>query len=409
MKCPECGATLKKISRKCSECGALLKKKVDISLSKKPGVIESAPAVSGKQAITLESAPTVSAQQTITLESAPTVSAQQTTTHTETPSLIEFPGINKNALPEWRKELSERVREKQERRAREAVLEAQGVVTSSVDTTPIAQPILELLPQTEMPPLNPIVEAALKRIERAHLESTSFSRGNAALATAVAYEGQPVPAESDVASLFESSAVDSENKAPAEARPAEKTHNLAVVPNPTMTKEAAGTLIKKPKRLIGETNDPALDYLDTVPTALLVESRQYVAVSAARRALAAIVDLAIMFALSSPLLALNGLTELNWQNWRVIAFSAGGIMLLGFFYLTIVTALTGRTVGMRLCSLRVVDARNGLIPTGSQSAGRALIYLLSLASAGILSLYVFVDSQRHTLQDRFTRTTVIRA
>ncbi len=84
-------------------------------------------------------------------------------------------------------------------------------------------------------------------------------------------------------------------------------------------------------------------------------------------------------------------------------------MLVGFLYLTIVTAFTGRTVGMRLCSLRVVDARNGLIPTGSQSAGRALIYLLSVASAGILSLYVFVDSEKNTLHDRFTRTSVIRA
>ena len=39
-------------------------------------------------------------------------------------TLIEFPGISRNALPEWRKELSERVREVQERRAREAAREA---------------------------------------------------------------------------------------------------------------------------------------------------------------------------------------------------------------------------------------------------------------------------------------------
>jgi len=35
-------------------------------------------------------------------------------------TLIEFPGVNRAAVPEWRKSLSERVREVQERRAREA-------------------------------------------------------------------------------------------------------------------------------------------------------------------------------------------------------------------------------------------------------------------------------------------------
>jgi len=383
MKCPECGATLKKkkTSPKCPECGALLKKKADVSLPAQSNAIGSAP----------------------------TISAEQAATQTQAPSLIEFPGINKNALPEWRKELSERVREKQERRVREAVLEAKGEAVNNVDTVTPAQPILELLPQTEMPPLNPIVEAALKRIERAHLQSLTFSRGNAALATSVAYEEQTGSAESEAASIIETSPGDAGHEPTAEARPQERTHKLAVVPNPPVTKKDARATITKPKRLIGESNDPALNYLDNVPTALLVERRGYVAAPVVRRAFAAIVDLAIVLALSSPLLALNSLTRLDWQNWRVIAFSACSLMLVGFLYLTIITAFTGRTLGMRLCSLRVVDARNGLIPTGSQSAGRALVYLLSLASAGILSLYVFLDSEKNTLHDRFTRTAVIRA
>ncbi len=380
MKCPECGATLKKISPKCTECGALLKKKADITLPAQSKVIESAPPVSVKQA----------------------------TTQTQTPSLIEFPGINRNALPEWRKELNERVREKQERRAREAVLESKDTATTAVHTPTPAPPTLELLPQTEALPLNPIVEAALKRIERAHSESSSFSRGNAALATAVAYQAQPGSAEY-IESVIQSRAVDSEYQPTSEARPQERTHNLAVVPNPPVAKEDSRATIRKPKRLIGDSNDPALNYLDKVPTALLVERREYVAASAARRALAAIVDLAIVFGLSSPLLALNSLSRLDWQNWRMITFSVCSLMLVGFLYLTIITAFTGRTLGMRICSLRVVDARNGLIPTGSQSAGRALVYLLSLASAGILSLYVFLDSEKNTLHDRFTRTAVIRA
>jgi uncharacterized RDD family membrane protein YckC len=380
MKCPECGANLKKISPKCEECGAQLKDKMEVAVSPKPHVVEATPALSIKPK-----------------------------TAKPTPSLIEFPGVNRNALPEWRKELSERVREKQERKAREAVFEAQGLLETAVDTATEATPvILELLPQTEMPAVNPIVEAALKRIERAHSQSSPFSHGNAALATAVAYEEQRGFAESDKAPLIDPGTVASTSETSDEARP-ERVHNLSVVPNPIVIEEEAAVVITKPRRLIGETNDPALNYLDTVPTTVLVERREYIAASTTRRALAAFVDLGVSCALASPLLALNGLTNLDWQNWRVIAFSAASIALVGFLYLTIVTAFTGRTLGMRLCSLRVVDARNGLIPTGGQSAARALVYLLSLVPAGILSLYVLVDSENKTLHDRLTRTAVIRA
>lgn len=379
MKCTECGANLKKISPRCEECGAQLKDKTELAVSPKPQVVESAPALSIKPK-----------------------------TAKPTPSLIEFPGINRNALPDWRKELSERVREKQERRAREAVLEAQGLVAVEIDAIPATPAILELLPQTELPPVNPIVEAALKRIERAHSQSSPFSHGNAALATAVAYYEQRGFAESDKAPLIDPETVASNSETSDEARP-ERVHNLSVVPNPIIIEEEAPVVITKPRRLIGETNDPALNYLDTVPTTVLVERREYIAASTMRRALAAFVDLAVLFTLASPLLALIGLTNLDWLNWRVIAFSAASIALVGFLYLTIVTAFTGRTLGMRLCSLRVVDARNGLIPTGSQSAARALVYLLSLVPAGILSLYVLVDSENKTLHDRLTRTAVIRA
>src|SRR2546423_9665243 len=87
-------------------------------------------------------------------------------------TLIEFPGVSRSSLPEWRKELSERVREVQERRARET----------------INPPQLELLPPAQMPAMNPLVAAALKRIERAHQTAPSENRQpRTNLATAIAY------------------------------------------------------------------------------------------------------------------------------------------------------------------------------------------------------------------------------
>src|ERR1051325_11989779 len=90
MKCPACGATLKKISRECTECGALLKKNSDGSLAQITEAVESISPV---------------------VVQPPTVSLKPPEVSRPTPSLIAFPGVNRNALPEWRKELSERGRE----------------------------------------------------------------------------------------------------------------------------------------------------------------------------------------------------------------------------------------------------------------------------------------------------------
>jgi len=63
-------------------------------------------------------------------------------------TLIEFPGVARNSLPEWRKELSERVREVQEKRAREAAHEAAEAERRRME----AAPQLELLPPRKCRP-----------------------------------------------------------------------------------------------------------------------------------------------------------------------------------------------------------------------------------------------------------------
>src|SRR5512145_728813 len=102
-------------------------------------------------------------------------------------TLIEFPGVSRNSLPEWRKELSERVREVQEKRARDAAREAAEAERQRLEAA-ISPPQLELLPPAQMPAMNPLVAAALKRIERAHQTPPTENRQQrTSLATAVAY------------------------------------------------------------------------------------------------------------------------------------------------------------------------------------------------------------------------------
>lgn len=364
MRCPACGARYKNPSVRCPECGALQEtSQVEPARQVQPDVVAAVQETAGPK------------------------TTKKAWARRTTPSLIEFPGVTRTVMPQWRKELGERVREVQERRAREATVGAGeiGSLFSELESKTPAP--LELLPQAEVPWVNPLVEAALRRIERAH----SQPLGNTAVAAAVAFAEQPEFGLD----------IDTPPKP-------ERVHNLAVVPTPDVPNADIPRETRKPRRIIDEQN-PALNYLDSIPTSVTVERREFRSAPVGLRVLSAIADLAVVCLLSSPLLALIELTNLQWRNPRVLGFAAGTFLVVSFLYLTLSIAFTGRTIGTKLFSLRVVDARTGLIPTGSQSAGRALVYILSLASAGVALLYTFIDNEKHTVHDRFTRTAVIRA
>jgi uncharacterized RDD family membrane protein YckC len=120
-------------------------------------------------------------------------------------TLIEFPGVHRNR-PAWRKELSERFREIQQKRAREAALESEdslsveaggsnsdysdAATVTQKGATETAKQLGLVPPQpTEAVEMNPIVQAALRRIERARKPNAPpLSRGgsNRTPATATA-------------------------------------------------------------------------------------------------------------------------------------------------------------------------------------------------------------------------------
>lgn len=332
----------------------------------------------------------------------------------QTSRLIEFPGVSRSALPQWRQQLSERVREVQEKHAREAVVEKAEKEQLEKQQTSGSPPQLELLPQVDVPPVNPLVSAALKRIERAHQHAAeyvgdpSYTPAVAAVSCAADQEfsdaSRPRPQSSIMAAVdFD----EVEYTTPqVEAAPAERVHNLVVIPTPIIKVDDSGRT--KPRRMISDDpNDPALNYLDSICTTHRVESVKYKHAPAGFRFLGAIVDLLVVALLCAPFAAVVELSGAGWQNWRVVAIAMAIFSIVCFFYLTIATALTGRTVGTRLFSLRIVDARTGLIPTGKQSAGRALVYLASLLTLGIVSVYALMDSDKRTAHDRLTHTAVI--
>lgn len=319
-------------------------------------------------------------------------------------TLIEFPGVSRNSLPEWRKELSERVREVQEKRAREAAREAAEAERMRMEAA-INPPQLELLPPTPMPAMNPLVAAALKRIERAHQTTPVENRQpRTTLATAVAYA--PEREENEMSETvspnqqlaFEPEIPDVETIPVVE----EKIPHLAVVPIVENIEP-----VRPPKRLIkDDPNDPALNYLDAIAKNLRVDELERRSASAFRRVVGAFLDLIFCALLSAPIAGAMYLTGSNLQDMRVIAVLGGSVIVVTFIYLTLMTALTGRTWAMRLLSLRVIDTKTGLIPTGGQAIGRSFFYLISLATVlGIF--FALISREGYTVHDCFTRTAVV--
>src|SRR5688500_12362826 len=212
-------------------------------------------------------------------------------------TLIEFPGVSRNCLPEWRKELSERVREVQEKRARDAVREAAEAERRRMEAA-INSPQLELLPPAQMPEMNPLVAAALKRIERAHQTQPTQNQPGPTLAAAIAYApereendaSETVPPEQQLA--FEADV--SVEEAPA---PPEKPH-LAVVPSEPVVPKVEPRRV--PKRVIVD-NDPALNYLDSISRTLRVDDIATQHASIFRRLICAVLDLVFCGLLTSPI------------------------------------------------------------------------------------------------------------
>jgi uncharacterized RDD family membrane protein YckC len=329
------------------------------------------------------------------------VTAQATTSAS---TLIEFPGAR--SMPQWRKQLSERVREIQERRAREAARETEEVVAQATLAPPATvesnTPPLGLVPPPPAPEMNPIVVAALRRIERARqtqsMPPVSRSRGGGAAVARVAEEQY----QEDINLLAPQAETVPATK-PSEATPA---RTLVVVPAPFKEEP----LIKpEPKRAVDVVmDDDTLAQLETGATADSSINELYDdrAPIVARLTASAVDFLVVAFA-SSPFAAVIELTNGNWSDPRVAVSMGAIVLVIMFLYLSASTSLAGRTWGMSLLSLRAVDADTGLPPTTKQSVTRALLYMVSLAALGLGVIYALFDAEGRTAHDHISGTAVV--
>lgn len=322
-------------------------------------------------------------------------------------TLIEFPGSGK--LPQWRKQLSERVREIQERRAREAEEAARQPAQPPVEP---AAPQLGLVPPPDMPQINPLVAAALRRIERARQTPQPSTRGRVSggAATAAARLVEDEYQMEQTLAPFEAQAAVTLTKSE-KASEVARERGLVVVSAPQTANrtevvrgDAPTRSAAAPAKVIDDTASESLE----ADASLIPDVEPYDDRAALhRRVVAGIIDIFVVAFASSPFAAIIELTNGNWADARVAASMGGIILVIMFLYLTASTALSGRTWGMSLLSLRPVDADTGLPPTTKQSVSRAILFMASLALLGLGVIYALFDADGRTAHDHFSGTVVV--
>jgi uncharacterized RDD family membrane protein YckC len=307
-------------------------------------------------------------------------------------TLIEFPGVSR-AVPEWRKQLSQRVREVQEQRAREAAEAAASAPESETFSCALPSGQLELVPDREQQVMNPIVSKVLERLERAR--RSDFAVGVAGTATATAL----APIANDSPELEPSIS-------PQPQTGARRSKLVVVPPQPAIDESKP-----KPVRVISDgIENAALSYLETcLSVPVIAADMRGDRAGLWRRMIAGLLDLVVVALLSTPIAAGIEFAEGPWSDPRVIGLMGGIALFLMFSYLTVSIALTGRTLGMRLLRLRTIDVRTGLIPTGGQAMKRAVGYIFSLAILGLGIIYALIDREGRTMHDRFSKTIVVQS
>lgn len=110
------------------------------------------------------------------------------------------------------------------------------------------------------------------------------------------------------------------------------------------------------------------------------------------------------FILLSPFLLSGG----AWFSLAGFLAFAAALAIVMFVYLTAAIGFFGKTLGMRLFSLELVDAEESAYPTMHQAAVSSSVYLLSLAFGGIGLLPIFFNEERRAAHDIVSGTILIR-
>lgn len=401
-------------------------------------------------------------------------------------TLVEFRGKTRPSKPQWRKDLSQKFHEIQKKRAQVAAIEEDA---PDDQTAP-----LQLISRASASDVNPIVTAALKRIERARRKTGPVARlavlssvdqqANFSASAVVPEAIISPPIKTEICSVnVEISEEDRDLLSPLSEyetakivmNPVESEAGMTSVPampllinlpadftEPVIALDISDARVENgfdadgvdlplsTKYSLGQEKETILarDRL-SVSEAVVTCSEEQVIPRPVRKVMTEVIDDAFLFRLdeasraritpeqiedtvvgprasfpvrtiaffadalavlfwTAPFAAIFELMSLNWTDVRVTAALVGVGLIISFFYFAFSVAVHGRTWGMSLLSLRVVDVRSGERPGTPQCIARTILFMLSLATLGIGFLFAIFDLESRTVHDYLSGTRIIK-
>ena len=337
-------------------------------------------------------------------------------------TLVDFQTKNP-AIPEWRLQMQNAVRQ----RKGGAAIEASPISAQPASATPrmrtngMAALKVEIDEPTIIENADPRLNNALKRIADS---KTSFHAVEPAKSMPAQRTIQPKSFPFDVVAP----------NVNAVARPAELRSNANAPLKPTLVTPLKLDTNKLPKletiqpKKIGMVDDLTIDSEVSKP---VFESIKRIFINAERpededeiefigdeeiedlaplsmRFNAGLFDLIIGTVVSMILLSPIALSGSNWFSISGLLIFAAVFSIVMFAYLTVSVGFYGKTLGMKIFSLEVVDAEENQYPSLQQAAVNSSLYIGSLGCLGLGFVTMFFNEEKRGVHDLLAGTIVVR-
>jgi uncharacterized RDD family membrane protein YckC len=427
MNCPVCKRELAPTLSICLTCGAMMNDTVREELETTVGKIPSGPLTPTKIEFveTPKPAPVVQPKPIVVARPEPpqrpkTVTAELSRRDTS-PTLVGFQPKNP-AIPDWRLELQNSIRKRN------------GGVSATVEPAApqMAAPAVSAAAPVmtdEAPAVikNERVANALKRIEESR---KAFSAAPVATpkAAPIAAKKAAVPNRSFPFNVVERTQnAARQTSAAAELSPSPKpqlvsslriekkkfdTNKLPPIPEPelplaTLNEEVEDShIVSKSFERMSIRNEADIEIVADVADELIDEIDDLAPLS--MRFGASVFDLIIGGFAAAILLSPFFISNVELATASGFLAIGGAVLVVMFIYQTATIAFMGRTFGMKLFSIEIIDAEANELPTLHQSAVNSAVYLLSLLLGGIGFLPALFNEERRTIHDMLSGTILIR-
>jgi uncharacterized RDD family membrane protein YckC len=325
------------------------------------------------------------------------------------PTLVEF-RTERATVPEWRLHLQNAVQQRQNRVSTEIQTAPQATLVTNGATA--------LKTETQVQPArvfheNPTVNSALQRIEQSRRQFLAEELT----------ETETVFTDEPAGKIFPYRIATKDGETVPEVKPRPAKVNVTLKPKApttlkTDTKEFDTNKLPKISSKISARFEKVEKILDDEELKL-VENEELFEDDAeleetddlapfAMRFNAGLFDLIIGAFLSFILLVPFMIKSESWFNTNgLIAFAVTCAVVM-FIYLTTAVALYGRTFGMRIFALEVVDIEGEEYPTIHQAAVSSCVYIFSLALGGIGFLTLPFNPEKRAVHDLISGTIVVR-